>query len=216
MNRVTVISLFAILIVFLIVVAAIGYNALGQLISALAIVALMVISLALIGAWLFRILAPRKLEIDMERNRHVETMVSKGYIPTVRGIVYTPIQKQVIASEPVKQIAAPSQGIHFTDSSLYTSVVNYLLFSIQLLGEDSKRLASNPECAGANIPGYNGRKWNSIIHDYLEPRYSVVSIPGPVDNGGGVYVPENIGTAKKLYDKVTINDALGAMKTTYK
>ena len=220
MSRSTIIILFSVLVVFLIVVGAIGYNALGQLLGALGIIAIMAVALALIFTWLIRIMAPHKLALDKENHDNDQTILRLGFMPKDKrgNEKYTRIKPLdwPPAPEPVKQIAAPSQGIHFSDSDLFTNAVNYVLFSVQLLGPNSPRLASGPECAQANIPGYNANKWSKIIHDYLEPNFEVVALPGPPDRGGGVYVPESIGTAQELHNRLVYNNALNAIPLSRK
>lgn len=213
---VVILALFAIAGLVAVVMLSIGLNKLGDLIGGLLVAGLIVVSLAAIGVALFRVAAPHMLKSNAERNRHTETMVKAGYLPQYRNVRYEPIQTLQAAPQPEapKQIAPPSSGIHFTDSELETNVVNLLLFSVQLLGEESNRIASGPECAQANIPGYNGRKWDKMMHEYLEPNYGIATVPGPVKNGGGAFVSEKIGTVGKLYHEIVFKKQMDGLPTT--
>lgn len=148
----------------------------------------------------------KRLDAEKEYHRHIEAIIGKNVL-LIDG-EYKPLH-QIAAPTPQGKSAA--QGIQFDSASLSASATNLLLFSINLLGEESKRIASNPECAEANIPGYNGRKWDMIIHDYLEPKYGVVAIPGQVKNGGGTYVPDDIGSIGALYKLVVRNSGVDTL-----
>ena len=199
----------------LIVFVGIATNKLGELIIGL----IVVVGMFAIGVKLFAIFTSAANERDKERHRHAEEQARRGIIPVGRGFPqYMPLPAlpRVEAVPEPAQLPDPKRGVHFTDSSLETNVVNLLLFSIQALGRESKRIASNPECAQANIPGYNGRKWNAMINDYLKPNYEVAAVPGPIQNGGGAFVPEKIGTVGALYDMIVYKTGLDALPTTYK
>lgn len=143
------------------------------------------------------------------QNQHVEAMAKLGYLPSDNR--FRPIQAQIAA--PAQHPAAnPGSQIIFNANALRESSVNLLLFSMRLLGEDSKRIASSPECAAANITGYSARTWDKMINGYLRKRYpDIAAIQGPVSNGGGVYVPDSIGTIKALYDRVMLDSAIDAL-----
>lgn len=199
----------------LIVFVAIGADMLPLLIGGVIVLGLISLGLFSVGVGLFSRFTDSVLKREALRFEHAERAMSKGFIPEGRGFL-TYRQIQTARPEPVKQIAEPVQGVHFTDSELETNVVNLLAFSVQLLGENSNRIASGPECAQANIPGYNGRKWDKMIHEYLEPKYSIATIPGPVKNGGGAYVPDSIGTIGKLYHDVLFRNSTNALPTIEK
>lgn len=182
-----------------------GWTFIG-LVVGLVVVAGLIISGIAFGMNQYERRFDKRLEALKEDHRHREVMADKHILLTDEG--YKSLQ-QIAAPAPQGKSAA--QGIQFDSASLSASTTNLLLFSIHLLGEDSKRIASNPECAAAQIPGYNGRKWDAIIHDYLEPKYHVSAVPGPIANGGGVYVPDDIGSISALYKLVVRNSAVDAL-----
>ena len=153
----------------------------------------------------FRGFTATRLTWQTERNRHDEAVLKLGHDPNT----YQLIERQAQLPAPVQ--AAPqltgAKGIQF-GVSVETNAVNLLLFSVQLLGRESNRIASNPECAAANIIGYNGRKWDAIINGYLSGKlgYEIATQSGPVANGGGAFVPENIGTVGALYDALLMRN----------
>jgi hypothetical protein len=145
----------------------------------------------------------KRLDSRAEDYRHEEAadkirleVLKAGYHPDD----FSPLRQ--IAAPVQQQIAAPAKGIHFTSASVEGDAINLLLFSVNALGRDSNRIASNVECAGANLLGYNARKWDIIINKYLRQQLGIeiATQPGPVSNGGGAYVPEEIGTIGALYD----------------
>lgn len=182
----------------IVVLAAIAANSLWTLIGGVIVIGVITIGLSWIGVNLFSRYTDavlRRNEIDY---RHAENTMKLGYVPENRRMIYTPIQ-QPTAIEAPKQVS-PANQIILNPNALQTSAVNLLLFSCRLLGDNSNRIASGPECAAAGVIGYSGRTWSLIIHDYLEKNYGVVTVTGKPDNGGGTYIPDNIGTCKKLYD----------------
>lgn len=212
---------FIVIMVVIIVLVGIATDKLGDIIGGLLVTGVICTALGVVGVFLFRVFALSANERDKTRLSHAREMLQKGIVPKGRGFpeyIPAPIPPPVtLPPAPVPAaLPDPTKGVHFTDSNLETNVVNLLLYSKQLLGDDSNRIASGPECAAANIPGYNARKWSSMIHDYLEPNFEVATVRGPVDNGGGVFVPESIGTVGKLYDRIVYNNAMGALPTTFK
>lgn len=171
----------------------------------------LVVCLGLVGALILVFqwgYTTTRLMWQKEQNRHVEAysktkldMLKAGYNPDD----YTPITRQIAAPvEPVAQIAEPAKGVHFTSASVEGDAANLLLFTINLLGRNGNRIASNPECAAANMPGYNARKWDAVINKYLKGQLGIeiATQAGPVANGGGAFVPPEIGTVGALYDRL--------------
>lgn len=215
MNRL-VIGAIAVTAITLIVFVAIGSNMLGLLIFGVMLLGVISIVLARIGFNLFSQYTDAVLKRDALRFEHAERAMRQGFLPEGSGfLIYKQIEDRIQKSAP-PALPDPKQGIHFTDSNLETNVVNLLLYSVQLLGEDSNRIASGPECSAANIPGYNSRKWSNMVHDYLEPKYDVATVQGPVDKGGGTYVPDSIGSIGKLYHDIVYKSGLDALPTTRK
>jgi hypothetical protein len=140
-----------------------------------------------------------------DKYQHAEQMANKGVLVRGRGFPQYELKQAQIAA-PVQNVPqlAPAKGIQFDSASMEANAINLLLYSCQLLGRDSKRIASNPECAAANIPGYNGRKWDAIVNKYLKLSYDIATVTGPIDNGGGAFVPPEIGTVGAFYDKLTL------------
>jgi hypothetical protein len=166
-----------------------------------------VVALCVTLLWFLRGASAAVLMVISENNRHVEEAMRLGHNP--RG--YVSIAHQIAApvqAAPVAQLADPRRGVHFSSNNIAVDAVNLLLFSVNLLGRDGNRIASNPECAQANLIGYNGKKWNAIIHEYLEKRLGleIATQTGPVENGGGVFVPTSIGTVGNLYDMLVRNE----------
>lgn len=192
----------------LIVFVAIAYDALVLLIFGIVVVGLLIIGLSAIGVNLFSrytdaVLKRKALEYD-----HDERVIKLGYLPI--GKNYEPT-KPLALTPPAPARSQTAKSIQFDSADLRSSVTNLLLFSMNLLGEDSNRIASNPECASANIQGYNSPKWDKMINEYLKPKYGIVTVPGPVANGGGAYVPAEIGTVGQLYHMVLTNSPVEAL-----
>jgi hypothetical protein len=145
-------------------------------------------------------IADKRLQSRAEDYRHTEAVLKLGHMPET----YEPIQRQQIAAPVQQQLAAPAKGIHFSSASADANAVNLLLYSINLLGQDCNRIASVPECAAANMPGFNSKKWSAVIHEYFQDKLGVeiATVKGPVENGGGAFVPESIGTIGELYSMV--------------
>jgi len=159
-------------------------------------------------------IADKRLSANAEQHRHIEAVLKLGHNPKD----YTPIERQITTPVQTAPQLPPAKGIQFDSADMNSNAINLLLYSCQLLGRDSKRIASNPECAAANIPGYNGRKWDAIINKHLKLSYDIATVPGPVDNGGGAFVPPEIGTVGAMYDRLVyvqhnekLNDAVNAL-----
>lgn len=163
-------------------------------------------------AWLISFVVRQYVQWTDARVRAQEThnnfllnMARVGLLPDGHG-GFTPIQ--------MPQIAAPKQQskvYDFNPSDIHTASVNYILYSIALLGDTGNRLASAPECAAAtNLVNYSARSWERIVK-HLSAAYDVVTQPGPIQNGGGVYVPESIGSVGRLYHHVLLNSAVEAL-----
>jgi hypothetical protein len=201
-----VLSALGLMIVVMVLFATAMEAGVGMMILLVACV----VALCLIGRWFasgvgetVEVVMDKRLASQAEQNRHDEAvdktrleMLKVGYHPDD----FSPLIK--IAAPVQQQIAAPAKGIHFTSASVEGDAINLLLFSVNALGRDSNRIASNVECAGANLLGYNARKWDIIINKYLRQQLGIeiATQPGPVSNGGGAYVPEDIGTIGALYD----------------
>jgi len=187
---------------------------------------LCVAALSVIALWFSRgvtatglAIADKRLAANAEQHRHVEAVIKLGYSPHD----YAPVERQLATTAqgaPMAQLPS-AKGIQFDSASMEANAINLLLYSCQLLGRESKRIASNPECAAANIPGYNGRKWDAIINKHLKLTYEIATVPGPVDNGGGAFVPPEIGTVGAFYDtlvyknsKQTLDGAVNALPDT--
>jgi hypothetical protein len=198
-----ILLIFFVLALTAVVSAALAVGRLGDLIGGVAVVGVISIILSAIVVWLFGKWAEAKLKLNMESNRHVETMFRSGALPN--GDRYKLFPQQQIAAPVKPQLNPATKGIHFSHSSIEVNAVNLVLFSMNLLGQNSNRLASNPECAQANIIGYNGRKWEAIIKYLRDSGIDIATIPGPVENGGGAYIPEDIGTAQALYDRLVMS-----------
>lgn len=192
----------------LIVLAAIATDALITLIAGVIVLGLIAIGLATIGVKLFSRYTDAVLKRKSLEYEHVQNMAKLGYLPT--GGKYLPMRAEIAAPKS-SNADRPGSQIQFNANDLRTSSVDLLLFSRRLLGDESNRIASGPECAMAGITGYSGRTWDKMIHEYLEPRYGVAAVRGPIENGGGVYVPSEIGTVKQLYDMIVRNSAVEAL-----
>lgn len=198
-----------------VLISAIAGEQLGDVVSAIAVVGMIFVALGIIVAAIMKLAADPiakigniKLEHQREANRHDERYLEKGYIRNGSGyILMTP---QIMP--PVDKPANPGSQIIFNPNALRESSVNLLLFSMRLLGEDSNRIASGPECAAANITGYTGRTWDKMINGYLKQRFpDIATIQGPIQNGGGVYIPESVGTVKNMYQLLMRDSAVDAL-----
>lgn len=189
----------------LVVFAAISADMLLGLVAGIVVIGLITIGLAAVGVDLFGRWSAAQYKRDDLKLRHIERMAGMGLLVTGRGVpTYEPMQRQISAPVQAAQASKsiPTNGIQFDSADMNSNAINLLLFSCQLLGRDSKRIASNPECAAANIPGYNGRKWDAIINKHLKQQFDIATVPGPVDNGGGAFVPDDIGTVGDFYDRL--------------
>lgn len=169
------------------------------------------VALAALVAWLIAFVNQQRVKwIDAStraqesRNSFLFNMAKIGLQPDDNG-----------GFKPIQQIAAPqttrSKVYDFNPNDIHTASVNYILYSIALLGDTGNRLASAPECAAAlNLENYSARSWERIVK-HLSAAYDVVTQPGPIQNGGGVYVPESIGSVGRLYQYVLRNSAVAAL-----
>lgn len=196
--------MFIAVIILAIVMAALAVNMLWSLIGGVFVVGLIIIALAWIGVNLFSRWTAARISARSLDYAHDEQMAKIGFLPA--GDRYRPI---------VAQIAAPAQPrqkvFDFNPNDIHTASVNYLLYSINLLGENGNRLASAPECAAAtNLENYSSRSRDRIIK-HLAAAYGVVTQPGPIENGGGTFVPEAFGTVGRLYHHVMLNSAVESL-----
>lgn len=196
--------MFIAVIITAIVMAALVVNMLWSLIGGVFVVGLILIALAWIGVNLFSRWTAARISARSLDYAHDEQMAKIGFLPA--GDRYRPIQLQIAA--PVQ----PRQKVYdFNPSDIHTASVNYLLYSINLLGENGNRLASAPECAAAtNLENYSARSRDRIVK-HLSNAYGVVTQPGPIENGGGTFVPEVYGTVGRLYHHVLLNSAVEAL-----
>lgn len=201
-------AIFIALALAVIVLVALGNGMLWSLIGGVFVVGLIVIGLAAVGVKLFSIWGDTKVKIDSARYDFYQNMASKGLLPTDGSF------------EPIRQIAAPQQQgksnnalqiFDFNPNDIHTASVNYIMFSVALLGENGNRLASAPECRMAtNIENYSDRSRDRIVK-HLSAQYGIVTQPGPVDSGGGTFVPAEYGTVGKLYHHILLNSAVESL-----
>lgn len=203
-------SLAVIASIALIVFAAIEAGALLALIFGVVLLGVVSIGLAKVGVDLFSRWSDAKVRANAARYDFLQNMASKGVLPNDGSFIA--IHAQIAAP----QIQQKQQKVFdFNPNDIHTAAVNYILFSRNLLGDSGNRLASAPECASAGIENYSARSWERIVK-HLCNCYGVVTQPGPVANGGGVYVPDEIGKVKigtvgNLYHHVVLNSAIEAL-----
>lgn len=169
------------------------------------------IILAALSAWLTSFIVRQyvtwtetRVKSRDAQNNFTLNLLKAGYQPDGFG-GFKPVE-QITAPAPQAQLR--SKVYDFNPNDIHTASVNYLLYSIALLGENGNRLASAPECAAAtNLANYSARSWDRIVK-HLSAAYDVVTQPGPIQNGGGVYVPESIGSVGKLYHHILLNSAV--------
>lgn len=204
-----VIAALTIGLIAIIVALAIGADQLWSLIGGVFVLCVFGVALAAIGVVLYGRMSASRAEREKLLYNHAEEMAKHGLmINDRRTLVYAPMPREPQISAPAQQ---RTKVFDFNTSDLQAGAVNYILFSRNLLGETGNRLASAPECAGAgNIENYSARSWERIVA-HLSNAYGVVRQPGPIANGGGVYVPAEIGTVGNLYNKVLTNSAVDAL-----
>jgi hypothetical protein len=108
-----------------------------------------------------------------------------------------------LSSRALEQLRTPdpTSGVNFTSADPDMLAVNLVLYSMNVYGRRSNRLAGMP------IPGCSGRAWDLGVKK-LQRDYGVVSTRG---TGGGTFVPESLGTLEVLYNRVLLNQAVSAL-----
>lgn len=107
----------------LIVLASIVADALPALIAGVIVLGLITIGLSTIGVWLFVKFGAAKLKIDEERNRHVEAMADRGFLP--RGARYEP----ALLDEPEDLPVSLSGEVDSTINAYRTDAIELLALS---------------------------------------------------------------------------------------
>lgn len=211
MNTRFVIILISVIALALIVMQAIQANSLLPLLAGVVLaMAVIVLALRAVSTPVVKIAESMRMS-RADDYRHREAMAKYNVLFVGRNYEPLPVAEQAPAQIEAPKPADDGSQIQFNPNYLKTSAANLLLYSIRLLGEESNRIASGPECAKGNIRGYNARTWSKMIHEYLEPQYGVVSSPGSTQNGGGVYVPDSIGNIGNLYHIVVGDTAVDSL-----
>lgn len=212
-NRLVIalITMLAIAALSAIVLVAIGADRLWSLIGGVFVTGVIGVALAAVGVALYTRMSASRAQRESLLYSHAEAMAKAGLMVTDRrALAYEPMPHvQQIAAPPAKQ-GAVSQII-FNPNALRESAVNLLLFSMRQCGADQNRIASGPECAAGGVNGYTPRTWSKIVNEFLAPRYGVATQRGSIENGGGTYVPAEIGTVEALYRKVMTDVAVEAL-----
>lgn len=204
------IVMFIALALAAIVLVALGNGMLWQLIGGIAVFGAVVIALGFVIAKYIAIpLINAKVSANSARYDFLQNMASKGLLPTDGS--FEPIHAQIAAPVQQGKINTALQIFDFNPNDIHTASVNYIMFSAALLGENGNRLASAPECRMAtNLANYSDRSRDRIVK-HLSAQYGVVTQPGPVDNGGGTFVPAEYGTVGKLYHHILLNSGVESL-----
>lgn len=197
---ISIVAVFAALVLF-----GLFALTLQQGIGIFIVFVLVIIALAFIGVWLYRMASAAWIKVAAMR---LEARRADHDYEIKRAELAYKYQQQALPA-PTRAASAADQ-IDMNALDLHSGAINFIMFSRKLLGDGGNRLASAPECAGAGIMNYSARNRDLIVK-YLAQHYGVVAIPGPIDNGGGTYVPENIGTIGALYQMVLTNSAVRAL-----
>lgn len=206
LNRLPVVTVIFMVIAALAVtvVIAIGLDRLWSLIGGFFAVGVILVALSAVGVTLYTRMSASRAKREKLRYDFLQAMAAKGALPNDGSFI--PLHAQ-IAVPQAPQAQSISQII-FNPNALRESAVNLLLFSMRQCGPDQNRIASGPECANAGVNGYTPRTWSKIVNEYLMPRYGVATQRGAIDNGGGTFVPAEIGTVEALYHKVLMDSAV--------
>lgn len=128
----------------LIVLSAIAADALGDLVGGFFIIGLIVVALAAVGVWLFTKWSAAKIKIDMERNRHIESMANLGFLPT--GNRYNPAALEEPEDLPVS-----------LSGEANSTISEYRQEAIELLALSALEMPLKRESTQV-IPFYKARK----------------------------------------------------------
>lgn len=204
---VSIASFLSIFALTAIVSLAIGTDRLGDLVGGVFVIGVISGGWAAVGVALYSRMSASRATREALRYDFIYKMADKGALPNDGSFI--PLRAQLPA--PQAKQGNVLQIFDFNPNDIHTASVNYIMFSAALLGDSGNRLASAPECRMAtNIVNYSDRTRDRIVK-HLSAQYGVSTQAGPVDNGGGTFVPAEFGTVGGIYHHIILNSAVEAI-----